>query len=220
MMVEAFKALQEDPDFGGKYFSLTPGSPCEIDESTYLERVQAHQMFKDMGGDPYLNSAGISSHWPYGRGMYVSDVEDFIIWIGEEDHLRIMAMKRDGDLAALFARLRVGLDKLSGLTPDFAHSDSYGFVTSCPTNLGTAMRASLHLKLPKLVANDVELVTVKNAAAHQGLSVRGAGGEHSGTGPGGLVDISPRARLGITETEIMQRLYMGASALWNLENAT
>jgi hypothetical protein len=219
LMVEAFKSLQDDPDYGGRYLSLTPGSDFQIDKNTYQQRIQAHQMFKDMGGDPYLNSGGISSDWPFGRGMYIAEREDFIIWIGEEDHLRIMAMTQGGDLAALFARLRNGLDKLNGLIPPFAHSERYGFLTSCPTNLGTAMRASLHLMLPKLAANDDDLITIKNAAAHQGLAVRGAGGEHSGAGPGGLVDISPRARLGITETEIMQRLYMGAAALWTLENA-
>ena len=217
LMIEAFTTLQGDPQFGGDYFSLTPGSSHAIDEDAYRRRVAAHQMFKDMGGDRYLVSAGISSDWPFGRGMYVSDPDDFIVWVGEEDHLRIMAMRRGGDLAALFGRLHDGLEKLAGLIPAFAHSPRYGYVTSCPTNLGTAMRASLHLPLPRLTEGGRNLEAAKKAASEFGLSVRGAGGEHSDAGRGGLVDISPVARLGVTETGIMQRLYSGAAALWSLE---
>ena len=49
-------------------------------------------MFKDMSADSFLLSAGISADWPYGRGCYVSEDKKFIIWCGEEDHLRIMCM--------------------------------------------------------------------------------------------------------------------------------
>ena len=197
--------------------SLTPGSPLQIDEDTYHHRVQAHQMFKDMDGDPYLDSGGISSDWPYGRGMYISSSEDFIVWVGEEDHLRIMAMSHGGDLAALFARLHGGLEQFAKLSPEFAHSARYGFITSCPTNLGTAMRASLHLPLPNLTEGGCNLGPAQKTAAGFGLAVRGAGGEHSDAGAGGVVDISPRARLGVTESEIMRCLYEGAAALWDLE---
>jgi creatine kinase len=220
LMIKAFTTLQGDPQFGGDYLSLTPGSSHAIDEDAYRRRVEAHQMFKDMGGDRYLVSAGISSDWPFGRGMYVSSSDDFIIWVGEEDHLRIMAMRQGGDLAAVFGRLHDGLEELAKLIPAFAHSPRYGYVTSCPTNLGTAMRASLHLPLPGLTEGGSNLEPAKKAALDFGLSVRGAGGEHSDAGQGGLVDISPSARLGVTETEIMQRLYTGTAALWSLEKAS
>jgi len=49
-------------------------------------------MFKDMSADSFLLDAGIAKHWPHGRGCYVSGDGNFIIWVGEEDHLRIMAM--------------------------------------------------------------------------------------------------------------------------------
>jgi creatine kinase len=82
------------------------------------------------------------------------------------------------------------------------------------------MRASLHLPLPGLTEGGSNLEPAKKAALDFGLSVRGAGGEHSDAGQGGLVDISPSARLGVTETEIMQCLYKGAAALWSLEKAS
>jgi creatine kinase len=176
-------------------------------------------MFKDMSGDRYLNVAGISADWPYGRGMYVSEDEDFLVWVGEEDHLRIMAMQQGGNLNKLYERLRGGLEVLQGLLPEFAESPRYGNVTSCPSNLGAGMRASLHMKLPVLTAIGGDLVHLQKEARALGLAVRGAGGEHSGAGEGGLVDISPSARLGVTEMEIMRRLYDGAAALWAMETA-
>ncbi len=213
----AFEKLVEAPAFGGQYLSITPGSPHEIDAAEYERRVKAHQMFKDMSADPYLNVAGISGDWPYGRGMYVSRDEDFLVWVGEEDHLRIMAVQRGGNLNALFERLRSGLETLTELLPPFATSPTYGNVTSCPTNLGAGMRASLHMKLPRLTSNGSDLTRLKKEAEHLGLAVRGAGGEHSGAGKDGLVDISPSARLGVTEMQIMQKLYDGTAALWAME---
>jgi creatine kinase len=92
-MAPVFDALIAQPEFGGNYFSLTPGHKNHIDEAKYQELVKAHIMFKDMSADSFLVDAGIASHWPHGRGCYVSEDKGFIIWVGEEDHLRIMAMR-------------------------------------------------------------------------------------------------------------------------------
>merc|ERR1712159_342425 len=93
-MAPVFDTLIAQPEFGGNYYSLTPGHKNHIDEAKYQELVKAHIMFKDMSADSFLVDAGIASHWPHGRGCYVSEDKGFIIWVGEEDHLRIMAMKK------------------------------------------------------------------------------------------------------------------------------
>lgn len=219
LAIDAFDSLISNPAFGGRYLSITPNSSHEINKEEYERRVKTHQMFKDMSSDPYLNAAGISADWPYGRGMYISEDEDFLVWVGEEDHLRIMTMLRGGNLNTLFSRLSRGLETLETLLPPFASSNVYGNVTSCPTNLGTGMRASLHMKLPHLTSNGRDLSLLKQESKALGLAVRGAGGEHSNAGEGGLVDISPTARLGITEHQIMHTLYDGAAKLWAMEKA-
>ena len=219
VMVTAFARMQAYEKFAGNYFSLSPDSPDLMDQETYQHKVQSHQMFKDMSGDPYLASSGISADWPYGRGMYISNSSEFIVWVGEEDHLRIMFMRHGGNLSALFADLHDGLEHLAEFLPTFAHSQRYGYITSCPTNLGTAMRASLHLPLPRLTKGGRDIEAVKQVAATRGLSVRGVFGEHSDAGSDGLVDISPNARLGATEADIMMRLYAGVEALWSQEKA-
>jgi len=216
-MVGVFSGLVDSPDFGGRYLSLTPDSPYQISEEQYQQLVDEHKMFKDMSADPYLSAAGISSDWPYGRGMYESADGQLIVWVGEEDHLRIMTMKRGALLNDIFARLRISLDAIERQGLVFARSATYGYVTSCPTNLGTGMRASLHLELPKLTKNGTTLEGLKQLTKTLGLSVRGAGGEHTEAGAGGLVDLSPSGRLQITEEEICRCLYEGIVALREIE---
>jgi len=111
-------------------------------------------MFKDMAADTYLASAGIADDWPYGRGCWQSDDKQCIVWFGEEDQLRIMCMKRGTKLNEVFDRLKKMLDTIESIDGiDFATSSKYGYVTSCPSNLGTGMRASVHVKIPNLTAD-------------------------------------------------------------------
>jgi hypothetical protein len=104
-MKKVYDALIADPNYGGKYVSITPGHENFIDEAEYNEYVKAHIMFKDMSVDSYLLAAGIAGDWPFGRGCYVSEDKGFIIWNGEEDHLRIMCMQKGHILNKVFDRL-------------------------------------------------------------------------------------------------------------------
>jgi hypothetical protein len=221
-MLAAFAILIADEMYGGQVYSMTPHdawkevtgeeeNPNLISAERYQELVAAHVMFKDMAADPYLASAGIASDWPCGRGCYQSKDGGFIIWFGEEDQLRIMCMAKGFLLNSVFDRLNAALQMVESIDGiDFATSEKYGYVTSCPSNLGTGMRASLHLKLPNLtytkgggVRSEKE---AKKVAKALGLSVRGVGGEHTPIGDDGTVDISPSNRLFISEAEIITAL--------------
>ena len=122
-------------------------------------------------------------------------------------------------LNSVFDRLNSALktiESIEGIA--FATSTKYGYVTSCPSNLGTGMRASVHLKIPNLTAGGTE-ERAKAAAKPLGLSVRGTGGEHTPIGADGTVDISPSNRLFITEAEIVTKLYNGIKLLLEKEAA-
>jgi len=224
-MCDAFDVLIAKEEYGGGYHSLTPGHKNFIDEAKYNELVKAHIMFKDMSADSFLLEAGIASDWPHGRGCYVSADKGFIIWVGEEDHLRIMCMEKGSVLNKVFDRLKGALDvinEIDGL--NFAQSSDYGYVTSCPTNLGTGMRASLHIPLPKLTKDGQDdphgnSPAAKAIAKPLGLSIRGLGGEHTPIGADGTVDISPSARFCIKESEIITALYLGIKQLKDAEDA-
>jgi len=218
-MCEAFAKLIGMPEYGGRYNSLTPGHKDNITDEEYKQLVADHIMFKDMANDPYLASAGIASDWPFGRGCYVSEDRGFIIWVGEEDHLRIMCMKKGTVLNEVFDRLKAALDVVESIEGlQFAKSPDYGYVTSCPTNLGTGMRASVHIQIPKLTADGTE-AKAKDVCKPLGLSVRGMGGEHTAIGADGMVDISPSGRFHIKEAEIIVALYKGITLLKEKEDA-
>jgi len=216
-MGPVFDALIANPEFGGSYNSLTPGHKCHISEEKYQELVKAHIMFKDMSADSFLVDAGIASHWPQGRGCYVSEDKGFIIWVGEEDHLRIMAMKKSFKINDVFDRLKAAIDKVEDLIPGgCAKSKDFGVITSCPTNMGTGMRASVHIKIPNLTkgGSDEKAIAILKP---YGLGVRGLGGEHTPIGADGTVDISPKARFCISEAEIAIALYKGVEKVMQEE---
>merc|ERR1740130_1118616 len=179
-MLKAFDVLKANPEYGGAVHSMTPNdawkevtgeeaNPNLITPEKYQELVDAHVMFKDMAADPYLASAGIASDWPYGRGCWQSSDKQCVIWFGEEDQLRIMCMKKGTKLNEVFDRLKQMLDTVESIDGiEFARSDKYGYVTSCPTNLGTGMRASVHVKLPNLTADGTD-AKAKEVAGPLGL---------------------------------------------------
>ena len=141
-----------------------------------------------------------------------------IIWFGEEDQLRIMCMKKGTDLLEVFTNLNEMLETTESIDGiKFAKHDSYGYVTSCPSNLGTGMRASVHVKIPNLTSDGTDK-KAKEVCKPLGLSVRGTGGEHTPIGKDGTVDISPSARLFIKESEIISKLYLGIEKLMAIEN--
>jgi len=221
-LLPAFGQLIEK--YGGKINSLTPDfgddgeNPNLISQDQYKELVDAHVMFKDMAADPYLNSAGISNDWPYGRGCWQSDDKMRIIWFGEEDQLRIMCMKKGSNLLDVFSNLNGMLKTVESIDGiEFAKDENYGYVTSCPSNLGTGMRASVHVKIPNLTCDGTD-TKAKAVCKPLGLSVRGTGGEHTPIGADGTVDISPSARLFIKESEIIDKLYKGIEKLMAIEN--
>jgi len=222
-MGKVFDSLIAKPEFGGKYVSITPGHAKFVDDAAYNQLVKEHVMFKDMSADPYLLSAGIAGDWPYGRGCYVSEDKGFIIWVGEEDHLRIMAMQKGTDLNLVFNRLKTAINVVEELIEGgCARHEKFGVVTSCPTNIGTGMRFSVHIPLKNLCADgtDTKAKEVCKKLFEKGnpkLSVRGTGGEHTPI-VNGIVDISPSARFCISEADILSALLSGLTALWKEEN--
>ena len=218
-MGKVFDQLISMPQYGGCYVSITPGHPNFINQTEYQALVDAHIMFKNMAADKYLVAAGIASDWPYGRGCYISKDKGFIVWVGEEDHLRVMCMGQVTILNDVFNHLKVAIDIVEDLIEGgCAKSDCFGVVTSCPTNIGTGMRASVHIQLPNLTADGTD-AKAKAICKPLGLSVRGLGGEHTPIGADGTVDISPSARFCISEAEIIAALYKGVELLKREEDA-
>ena len=65
--------------------------------------IADHFLFK--GGDKYLESCGLEREWPKNRGIFHNDAKTFLVWVNEEDQLRIIAMQNGADIRAVFERL-------------------------------------------------------------------------------------------------------------------
>jgi protein arginine kinase len=134
------------------------------------------------------------------RGVAISNTETFSLMINEEDHLRIQVLRRGlnlDDAWAETARVDGALESLV----DFAFHKQYGYLTACPTNVGTGLRVSVMLHLPALkLTNEIEKVF--RAAKEMHLAVRGLHGE--GTDAlGDFFQISNQVTLGSSEEEIL-----------------
>ncbi len=188
-------------DLAGKYYPI-----AGMSEEDSASLIADHFLFKV--GDRFLESAGLNRNWPHGRGIYHNDDKTFLVWINEEDELRIISMQNGGDIKEVFSRLTSAISELEKKMK-FAFSEHLGYITSCPTNLGTAMRASVHIKVPKLAK---DMTAFKAITDKHHLQIRGIHGEHSDS-EGGIYDISNRRRLGVTEVQCVQDMYDGVVEL-------
>lgn len=173
--------------------------------------ISDHFLFKE--GDRFLQAANASRYWPTGRGIFHNKDKTFLVWVGEEDHLRIISMQEGGDVGDVYSRLIDGIHAIEALMK-FSDSERLGWLTFCPTNLGTAIRASVHIKLPLLAKGGME--KLQNVADKFQLQVRGSAGEHS-EADGGKYDISNRERMGITEFQAVKKMYDGVAELIKME---
>ena len=121
--------------------------------------------------------------WPEGRGIFHNAAKTFLLWVNEEDQLRIISMQQGGDVKGVFERLARGIaavgecvQKESG--KGFMLDEKYGYVHSCPTNLGTGMRASVHCDLPGWTKEGVD--KLKARCEELAVQPRGTRGESGG----------------------------------------
>ena len=117
-------------------------------------------------------------------------------------------MEKSSRMDRVFNRLVQGLTALSRHL-DFAWSPAYGYLNSCPTNIGTGMRASVHIRLEHLCQHHHVLSSL---AQQHHLQIRGTQGEKTGI-ENNVLDISNRYRFGLCEKEILKTLHKGVSAL-------
>ncbi|XP_060082029.1 arginine kinase Oct f 2-like [Ylistrum balloti] len=211
MTVEALNTLEGE--LKGKYFSLET-----MNKEEEKQLIADHFLFKN--DDRFLREAGGYNFWPVGRGIYFSEDKKFLTWINEEDHLRFISMQMGGDLGAVYKRLVKALGKLSEKLK-FAHNDKCGYVTFCPTNLGTTCRASVHIKVPKLAAapsTKGNKSKLEDICAEYNLQPRGIHGEHTES-VGGVYDISNKRRLGLSELDAIMEMKNGILEVMKAEKA-
>ncbi len=138
-----------------------------------------------------------------GSGLVLSADTSLCVMINEEDHLRMQSLKPGMQLQEAWHAID-DLDTALGQTMDFAFSDAFGYLTACPTNVGTGIRVSAMLHLPALVLAE-QMNKVIQAVNKLGLAVRGLYGEGT-EALGNVFQVSNQMTLGENEAEIVDRL--------------
>lgn len=200
-----------DGEFKGKYYPLSKMTEAEQDQL-----IDDHFLF-DKPVSPLLTCAGMARDWPDARGIWHNDEKSFLVWVNEEDHLRVISMQKDSNIREVFRRFCEGLQKFEGAMKangnDFMWNEHLGYVLTCPSNLGTGLRAGVHIKIPHLSKDEKKLDEMLKKLR---LQKRGTGGVDTAAS-GGVYDISNADRLGFSEVELVQFMVDGVKLLIVME---
>ncbi len=145
---------------------------------------------------------------------FVSSDKSISIMVNEEDHLREQYICRGFELFKAYERIS-GIDDGLANDYDFAFDAKLGYLTACPSNLGTGMRASVMMFLPGLVKSG-ELKELLPAIKKQGMTVRGSFGEGTGA-EGYLYQVSNERTLGLSEKDLLNEMVKTTMNLCDLE---
>ncbi len=169
-----------------KYYGIQELSPVDR-----LILVEKHLISPDLA-DSKIES-----------GVIISSDEKISIMINEEDHLRIQCLYPGLQLNEAL-KMGTKIDSLLEEKIEFAYDRQYGYLTSCPTNIGTGIRASAMLHLPALTMTG-HGARILEVCGKLGMTVRGIYGENSGTS-GNLYQISNQITIGMSEEEITSNI--------------
>jgi len=164
----------------------------DIDDITKMTLVEKHLISPEFAFKSKLAGA-----------IIINEEENICIMVNEEDHLRIQVFSSGLNLDNLI-NLGIEIDEKIGKLLSYATNEKYGFLTSCPTNVGTGMRASVMLNLPALskTRNINKILDIIN---NFGMNIRGLYGENSKI-QGNMYQISNKQSLGVTEEETIKKI--------------
>jgi protein arginine kinase len=184
-ILETLKTVITPLDLGDNVFYISVSDTTELDRHFLVERnlISRHHAF---GKGP--------------RGAVIARSESFTAMINEEDHLRLQVIKSGLQLADCAKQIN-RIDDLIEQKVDYAFSSKLGYLTACPTNLGTGIRVSVMLHLPalKMTGHTEKFL---NAARDMNLAVRGLFGEGTDSA-GDFYQLSNQVSLGVSEEQIV-----------------
>lgn len=214
LMAKVYAGLPEsNPDLAGEFFLH---STMSDDQRQAL--IDGHQLFR--GKDAMQAASGYHVAWPHGRGVFHNPEKSFVNWVNEGDHLRIISMQKGGDVKAVFQRLsdgaraiEAGVRAATGVAAGeevFMMHPKFGAVTCCPSNIGTGLRGSVHILVPKLIAT-IGFEAIDKLCRERNCQARGSSGEHSAVVD--RIDISNWRRIGYPEYELIEDMLKCANFL-------
>lgn len=207
-------------ELAGTYYEL--GSLTEEQTKFLLERGF---LFQIPTARNLLTGAGAARSWPNNRGIFHNEAQTALAWVNEEDHCRIISMELGGNIPSVFSRFCDLSNAIKASAEanntKLMWNETLGFLGTCPSNLGTGLRASVMVVLPefnKLMSseNHADKELLETVCAAFDLQPRGSAGEHSAA-EGGKFDVSNKQRLGFSEVQLVQKMIDGVTRVIELE---
>jgi protein arginine kinase len=195
---ERLRVLAQVRDALGTVATLKEPVLYRLDELAPTDRAilhERHLVSKEL--------AGLDAQHPLRSGAAVFLSDGLGVMVNEEDHLRLQALRSGFALQDAFAAID-RLDRDLGSRLPYSYHSEFGFLTACPTNVGTGMRASVLIHLPGLVLTK-EIGRVLAGLQQMGLTYRGLYGEGSEV-VGNYFQISNQTTLGRSEEELLDQL--------------
>jgi creatine kinase len=213
--------------FGGLEGELA-GTYYELGKLTDEQRdflLEKGFLFQIPTAKNLLTGAGAARSWPDNRGIFHNEAQTALCWVNEEDHCRIISMENGGDIPSVFTRFCALSEAIKASAEangtKLMWTEKLGFLGTCPSNLGTGLRASVMVVLPefnKLMEGDVQAdkELLDEVCSKFDLQPRGSSGEHSAA-VGGKFDVSNKQRLGFSEVQLVQKMIDGVGKVIKLE---
>jgi creatine kinase len=195
----------------GKYFPLCGSRSMEgAMDGEKEERLRKNGNLFQEPDSTLLLSSGCGRHWPDARGIFHNDAENFFVWVNEEDQMRIVSMEKGDNIRAIFQRFcdatKAVQESLEADGYGIMHNEHLGYILTCPSNLGTGLRAGAMVKVPLVSAR----ADFKDTLKKMRLQARGTAGVDSASS-GGTWDISNSDRLGMSEVDLCNLFIEGVA---------
>jgi len=214
--------LSMEGELKGDYFPLNGSrsyapKPNGMSHEKEEQLRSAGNLFQEPDSTLLLSS-GCGRHWPDARGIFENDQQNLYVWVNEEDQMRIVSMEKGDNIKAIITRFANATRTIQEVMKkdghDFMHSDHLGWILTCPSNLGTGLRAGCMVKVPLFSAR----ADFKEICGKMGLQTRGTGGVDSAS-TGGTWDISNADRLGKSEVQLVNIFIEGLAQIIKWEQA-
>lgn len=218
VLQQTFAGLEGE--MAGTYYKL--GELTEENTKFLLENGFLFQIPSERN---LLTGGGAARSWPDNRGIFHNEGKTILSWVNEEDHCRIISMDMGGDIHSVFKRFCDLSTAISASAEKngtkLMWNETLGFMGTCPSNLGTGLRASVMVVLEqfnKLMEgeNQEDKELLEQVCAAYDLQPRGSAGEHSAA-VGGKFDVSNKQRLGFSEVQLVQKMIDGVGKVIELE---
>jgi protein-arginine kinase len=199
-------------NFSGKYYKIEDFSKSELEEMQRKDYI-----FPDPSTTSLLLNSGCARRWPKNRGVFYNEERTIFCWCNEQDHCSIISLQQGHDIKKTFEKFSslsdMFINNLTSIGKTIMQDEVLGFLSTCPSNLGTGLKVSMRIKIPNLIKNREVLNQI---CKNNSLEIREADRENPAD-PETALDILNKKTIGVTSIELIQNFINGVVTILQTE---